>query len=600
MAYRFTFFTIAVLSCAGCQPVQNINRSPDDGDRPTAGGDGTDATGDGQPVGDGDANKTTGDQDNVISTLPADLGVTSSLNKVYFEAPTEFNGVLNESALIELAHNEYEATQIVVFPKADIDGLTLSLSPVLRIGSGDILPARDITIELVGFVNQLEAKVEGDRIGWIPDPLLPNQTRDLTDGILQSYLITVYADPTLAAGYYTGNILLSGTHTGGAVNASIPFKVRVWDFELPRTGQFKTTHLGGWGLAGNMWGNKPSQTERYEFMMRLADLGFRNRLPPLCYLANGLVSWNWKGQGDTRYGYPTHDGTTFNTKRMNTIIDYMLDKGANHFFIALTSNIYKISGKANNREKALRQYLQDYNTYLADRKLQDMVYVYGVDEPWGSTVQQAKKVYTFVKGVTPVLAFMQNTNQNNDTIVPELLGYFDALDINLGWYNVTKIDKNRTANPSQLNDLWWNVNIWPDVHPNLFLEFPLVDARIIGPMSYRFDIQGFEYWQIFTKGSIGAYYALPSTDLRAQWDIDKKSLDGSLIYPGSNGEIFSSLRYESFRDGIEDMEYLYALEKKSPMHPLLSVETVSNLSTFETNATAILDYRRRLAAAILE
>jgi len=35
---------------------------------------------------------------------------------------------------------------------------------------------------------------------------------------------------------------------------------------------------------------------------------------------------------------------------------------------------------------------------------------------------------------------------------------------------------------------------WPHEHPNLFLEYPAVDARIIGWLTYRYGISGFEYW----------------------------------------------------------------------------------------------------------
>ncbi len=101
-----------------------------------------------------------------------------------------------------------------------------------------------------------------------------------------------------------------------------------------------------------------------------------------------------------------------------------------------------------------------------------------------------------------------------------------------------------------------------------------------------------------TKAVIGAYHPIASDELRVRWNVDRHSLDGTLVYPGAGGGIYSSLRYESFRDGVEDAEYLYLLEATHPDHPLLRVPTVTGISEFATDPAAILEFRRRVAAAI--
>lgn len=533
--------------------------------------------------------------------LPVELGVTSSLDKVYFTEPREFDGVLGGSARVELARNEYEATQIVVFATGAVEGLTLTATDLVREGATQRLPSTAIDIRTIGYVDQLTPKVAGDRVGWIPDPLLPNQAVDLEAGALQPFLVTVFADPDLAAGDYRGRILVTGSvpGTGMLESRALPLEVSVWDFEVPSSGCMKTSALAGWNMVGAMWpGRRFTNEDRLDRMRVVADLGFRNRLAPTAVLANGLRSWNWKGDGNTTMGFPTHDGTTFNAARTGELVDYMLEKGANHFFIALTSNIYEIPAKARARERALERYLTDYRAYLASRGLLDMAYVYGVDEPWGDVVRQARKVHAFVKGVAPDVAFLQNTNQNNDRILGELLGSFDAIDINLGWYEAVDLAGYRDRHPSAFTDVWWNVNIWPAVHPNLLLEFPLVDARIIGPMSYKHRVFGFEYWTLFSETGMGNYHPVAADELRVDWHVDQRSLDGTLIYPGADQAIHSSLRYESFRDGVEDAEYLCLLEGRDPTHPLLAVETVSGIDSYATDPDDILDFRRRIAEAL--
>ena len=60
------------------------------------------------------------------------------------------------------------------------------------------------------------------------------------------------------------------------------------------------------------------------------------------------------------------------------------------------------------------------------------------------------------------------------------------------------------------------------------------------------------------------------------------------------------MRFESVRDGFEDMEYLYILEDLNPDHQLLSVGTIFGLTKFEYDIEKILQYRREIALAILE
>jgi hypothetical protein len=104
---------------------------------------------------------------------------------------------------------------------------------------------------------------------------------------------------------------------------------------------------------------------------------------------------------------------------------------------------------------------------------------------------------------------------------------------------------------------------------------------------------------VISKAGVRNYHPIHPGELRVQWDVGNNSLDGTLIYPGARGrEIYSSLRFESFRDGIEDLEYLYLLEAKDPKNPLLQVETVRNLTTYETKPAALLEFRRKVAEAI--
>jgi hypothetical protein len=180
-----------------------------------------------------------------------------------------------------------------------------------------------------------------------------------------------------------------------------------------------------------------------------------------------------------------------------------------------------------------------------------------------------------------------------------LLGFFEVLDINLGFHDVTDVAAYRSRHPEALGELWWNVNRWPDTHPNLFVEYPLIDARMIGPLSYVHDIDGFEYWGMMSEGGIGNYHPVALDELKVEWDVDARSLDGTLVYPAEDREIYPSMRLASLRDGFEDLELLYVLEGVDPGHPLLEVPIVRGLAAFTQDAGEYLRFRESVAEAIV-
>lgn len=534
------------------------------------------------------------------------VGISSSLNKVFQDPPFDFQGSFTTTAEIELARNEYEATQLVLFPDRDLHNIKISASDLKQTHGKHKIPATDIEINIIGYINLIWPEIGKNRSGFYPDPLLPNQPINLNKNIPQPYLVTVYATSTVPGGDYVGQLIISDN--SGVLN-TVKLKVHIWNITLPRISEFKTLSMPQWSYTWSMWPEDkgyswPSWDERKERFIKLADLAFKNRLPPTATLVSGLNSHNWKDEGWTSINYPTHDGEergpkTFNPRRTDELIDYILKKGGNSFFIAITSDIYAIPSIAKQREETLLKYLRDVIPHLRKRGLMAKAYVYNVDEPWGKAVDHAKSIYKLIKkefGNDVVI--MQNMNQDNDKIIGEFQNSFDAIDINLGFYTINKTDKYRKTNPATFKDFWWNINIWPRTHPNLFVEYPLVDARILGPMSFKYNIQGFEYWDLLSMDGIINYSPIRAGEVKLNWRINKGSLDGLLVYPSSDINYYSSLRFESFRDGMEDQDLLYILKNLDPENSLLQIPIIKSINDYTQASEEYFSFRHKVAAAI--
>ncbi len=534
------------------------------------------------------------------------VGITSPQNKVFQYRPFNFQGHFLRQAEIELALNEYESTQIVLFSDADISDISINIDSLIHENKIDTISGNFIQLNPIGYVNlQGQGKSKNQaRLGFHPDILLPNQSLDLYADVPQPVLVTIFAPSQSKPGRYFSELVIKNTQ---GVNITVNLSVLVHPIQIPKQRQFKSLSLARNHDYSKMWPkNQGFQTldkpQKIQIFKRLARHGFRNHLPPTAYLVNGLHSYNWKGRGDTFVTYPTHNRKTglFNAEATDEYINYVLENGANSFFIGLTSDIYKHPKNSKKREQVLLNYLDDLIPHLKKRGVLAKSYLYNVDEPWGEAVDHAKKIYHLVKKrYGDDIKVMQNSNQNNDRNLGEFRNHFDAIDINLGFYNINKMQRYRDKYPELFQDVWWNVNLWPRSRPNLFLEYPLIDARIMGPMSYRFKIQGFEYWDLTFISKIKNYRPVKASDFRLDWVVGQDSLDGLLLYPNQDYDFYSSMRFESFRDGMEDLELLYLLQQLDSENALLNVSLVNDIDDYSESIERYMTFRKKLFAEII-
>jgi hypothetical protein len=108
---------------------------------------------------------------------------------------------------------------------------------------------------------------------------------------------------------------------------------------------------------------------------------------------------------------------------------------------------------------------------------------------------------------------------------------------------------------------WWYTAVVPNGRfPNRFIDYPLVKMRIIPWLNWRYDVQGYMHYAYnwwFTPSGVS-----PWRDVEQSGKYP--SGDGFVVYPpereGSIAPV-SSLRWEAFRDGMEDYEYLRLLDQ---------------------------------------
>ena len=516
------------------------------------------------------------------------IGITSGLSQVFLDE--DYHGGFGKSLNIALARNESEGAQInVISTGTELKGAAVTLDGDLVSPAGKI-PASKVKIDLVGFVDTTEGKrpYQSTKLGWWPDPLLPNGAFDVKAGEVQPLLVTVTTDATTAPGLYSGGL----TITSGGRKVALPVKVRVHPFTLPVKSTLTTLVLGsGEENVTKFYGQDPGGKIADRMVLEASKL----RMPP-----GGLLNgWGWKTPG-----VPKKSGGGYDFTKLDRWIDIMKPY-VTRFPIVTVPRFRKFGGGEYDDafKSEMEVFLKAYAAHLKQKGIYDAAVFYNLDE--ASNHEKllewdiCKEMYDISKKTLPDMPVMQCLNEFKG--VQALSGHADIWDLYYGQYE-------QAGGPEQLksgHEITLSVCVWPSERPNIFVEYPLVDARILPWICYREGAKGFEYWDLYQTwpANAGNLDWWKAGGTRTTWNLVKNHGDGLLLYPGPDGTPLSSLRMEALRDGLEDHDYLALLEKRGgPKAEALLKEArevlVTGVTTYDTDPAKLLNLRERISAVL--
>lgn len=127
------------------------------------------------------------------------------------------------------ARNEREAAQLVIRPDRRIEHLRIQCGDLTG-PNGATIPANQIDLLLVKYLEITQATDRASQPGLWPDPLLPIAgPLELQPDFNHAFWVRVYVPTNAAAGLYQGTI----TVTAKDLHATVPLQLRVYDFALP-------------------------------------------------------------------------------------------------------------------------------------------------------------------------------------------------------------------------------------------------------------------------------------------------------------------------------------------------------------------------------
>ena len=526
------------------------------------------------------------------------IDTASALVKVYPDTDFAPAADLSKSIEISLARNEHEDAQVVIeAPWRDVTVTNVTVSE-LKNANGDVIGADAFTWWYVEFVETMfEPAYRVPRVGWYPDPLMPAGRFTVKAPSRQPVWISLKTAKDTPAGLYRGTVTVTPE---GMKPTTVPIAVTVWDFTVPDRTHLRTLTWMGMGAARSFYGYtwSPEDRKKHDAMVRrYQDILLEHRLGP-----GGEVAAHVHKGRDGKYDFSQVDAT----------LERLSGKGMNAFIMGTAPNLKRAGQDAYSPDfvEKFTDMLKVYGDHLRQKGWIDMAYVYTYDEAPERHWDQVKRIAKAIKEAAPELRILQCLNQPAG--VRQLAGHVDVFDVYVAQYHKTGV----RAMQQKGTEVWLAVCCYPMDRPNLFIEYPLLDARILPMFCWKYGAAGFEYWSPVSWGR--NWRKKPPNHWPGEpWDpntFGKYNGDGYLLYPGPGGVPYASIRLKALRDGFEDYEYMWLLEdlvkradaagKKGPevdrARSLLAMnDLITDAGDYRKQNAEYFQFRKRVAQAIL-
>jgi hypothetical protein len=478
-------------------------------------------------------------------SVPCDLAVAgdvpmwfaSGLEKVFPGDIPAASGRIEATCAINMARGERESFQLVLRPPEDtvLPGVRVEVQDLYHRDSQAVLAASDIEVYNVMYHPvQVPSHFKGPTGFW-PDAL-PAHTPFLVEGgQTQPLWFTVYARPGLAAGIYTGRIVVHGISEKAT---ELGLQVEVYDFTLPETPRLKTDFGFSMANARREALSRGGQLSPEALAEKYLDNAFAHRvtLRDLTQLP-GLVS-----------DYPAAllelDGkvTKWRSQGLSSI--------------AVPGELLQDPAQ-----------LQWAEQFIQRHHLEGYAFTHLSDEPDRLTWERLGQRLSAWKQGAPHISPMVTT-QGIDPYLDPMVGQ---------WALHTPVFDTRHNSPilqeiAGGREVWWYVKARPQrPYGNFLLDFAGIDHRILFWQTWALGIKGMHYWNVnYTQVGQDPYLDLI--------DSVPTNGDGFLVYPGAEGPV-NSIRWEIIRDGIEDYDYLCLF-----MEGLRRLQTLQGHEALKTRA----------------
>ena len=547
------------------------------------------------------------------------------------KAPPAGKAPLNWAVSVSTARGEDEAAQLILTPGSTLENALLSAQVLaFKNARGETAPIK-VDLAEVAYVHVTQPTDSTCERGSYPDPLPPLHLPLKFQRKNLSLWLTFHVPRETGPGDYTGELELKTD----AESIRVPLAVHVHDFELPRETHLKSAlGLGTHSINRYHKLTKPEdkQTVYDKYLKNFAE----HRISPYSFFDYARIDTKFTGEGTNKQA--KIDFTKFDAAAAKWIDQYKFNSfrlplrgmGGGTFQSRSLGSLEGFKEGTPEFARLFQDYLSQVEGHLRERGWLDKAYIYWFDEP-------DRKDYEFVvDGMNRIRAAAPGLRRLlTEQPEPELLGHVEI------WCGLTpewtqeKVAARRAAG----EDVWWYICCGPKApYVTEFIDHPGTELRLWPWQSWQYGVQGILIWETLYWTSSSAFpksaqdpwadpmsYVSDSTFGPGQIGYWGNG-DGRFLYPPRRDlntanepcldEPITSIRWENLRDGMEDYEYFWLLEREvkkaealkrealkveiAEARRLLKVpEAISkDLTHFTTDPRPMLEHRDRVARMI--
>jgi Glycoside hydrolase 123, catalytic domain/Glycoside hydrolase 123 N-terminal domain len=550
----------------------------------------------------------------LIATVPAlasepeaiHVWLVDSLTKVF---PTDAIGKHRLAAPdFWAARNQHVSIQFAIRSAKALKDVSADVTS-LRMTAGESL--HEVTVRSVGYVvvgshsdDTPPEELIGEAPGWYPDPLW-NFPIELERNRTHSLWVTVAVPANAAPGLYRGTLRV---RAGKRTLAGADFRIHVLSATVPAQHTLKVTNWFNLGdKASRQFYDAPQFSDGWWTLVEnIAHVMAEHRQNMVITPLMDLITPRVEGVS-LAYDFSNFDRWV-ETLRKAGVIGYIegshLLGRAGSYDAALTVPVFlfekdkvtrqELSPDDPRVEPYLTGFLTALNTHLAEKNWKSIYFQHILDEPHGGEppyyARMADLVHRNLPGVLTMDAvdasdIPEELKNNTDVWVPQL-GRFD---------NQMPLLRDRIQSG---REVWFYTCLFPNKrYLNRLIDYPLVKVRLLHWLNFRYGFTGFLHW--------GWNYWTPEPVKDTQPVIDANTQllppgDAFIVYPDRAGKsVFSSIRLEAMREGIEDYELLRVLQQTNPAAAeQLSQTAIASFTEYVRDPAEFRKIERRLLQAL--
>lgn len=496
---------------------------------------------------------------------------------------------VDEVDTILAARGEVASLQIVVKAMEEVSGLMAHVEEIKAEDGVSALSGAEAG--WVGYVRVGRSYSPASRdiirssSDYFPDPILTDSAFTVGSGEVQPLWVSIPVDKSAEPGLYKGSVVISGKTGSGKKKWTKDFYLRVYPVILGKSPLYVTNWSAHFNTISLSYMNNNEEMELYsDLYWELVELHAQmmashrqnvHRIFPVWHtqymydagkytfdfsrfdkeaelfdrygvlerIEGGHLAWrsgNWDSPFYVEVPLPDDE------------MSRALPAGINPLKMENGMRFVKLPIDDERTQNFLDQFLPALKDHLAGKGWLDRYMQHIADEPTAKNSDSYRAISGYVKKHLPDVKILDAvlTSKELAGTIDVWVPVLDVLHRDYAFYQDLQ---------KQGKELWYYTCVVPrGNYANRFIELPLIQTRLLHWINYKYAVTGYLHWGL-------NYWEKDQLNTDASRDRGRLPAgDNCIIYPGYR-KLYSSIRFEAMRDGIDDYQLLKMVEAKDSL-----------------------------------